>query len=100
MIQHEIEQLVTFAEASKLLPGRPSLNALWRWRTHGVRGVKLETILVGGKRYTSREALQRFIERTTAAADGKVLPSRTTRQRKREDNATNEALLEAGLLPA
>lgn len=43
-----------------------------RWRTRGARGVKLETTMVGGKRITSEEALERFFARVTAIADGKV----------------------------
>lgn len=43
----------------------------------------LETVVIGGRRFTSREALDRFVERTTAAADGQPLPVRTPRQRER-----------------
>ena len=55
MVDINHERLLTFTEAAKSLPGRPNVATLWRWRTAGCRGVKLETILVGGKRYTSRE---------------------------------------------
>jgi hypothetical protein len=44
--------------------------------------VRLETIVVGGLRYTSAEALERFAARCTAAADGTTMPVRTTRQRE------------------
>ncbi len=71
------EHLMSFSAAAKSLPGRPNIATLWRWRTHGVRGVKLETILVGGRRYTSQEALERFSERITAAANGEPSPHRT-----------------------
>jgi hypothetical protein len=57
-------------EASKAFPGRPNASTIWRWHRSGVKGVRLETVVVGSRRYTSREAIQRFIERTTAAADG------------------------------
>jgi hypothetical protein len=30
-------------------------------------------VLIGGRRYTSKEALQRFFARVTAAADGQVV---------------------------
>ncbi len=40
-----------------------------RWRIRGARGVRLETVLAGGQRYTSHEALLRFCAETTAAAD-------------------------------
>ena len=55
---------------------------MWRWRLRGIRGVKLETIKIGGRRFTSAEALARFIEQSTAAADGLPLPTRTNRQRE------------------
>jgi hypothetical protein len=95
MIDPLSESLVTFTEATKLLPGRPNLATLWRWRTAGVRGIKLESVLVGGKRYTSREALQRFVERTTAVADGQPIPSRTSRQAERSRRAARKQNLEA-----
>jgi hypothetical protein len=78
------ERLISLAEATKVLPGRPHLSCLHRWRLRGVAGIKLETVRVGGRRYTSDEALQRFIAAVTAAADGKAVPVRTPRQRVRD----------------
>ena len=49
---------------------RPNRSTVHRWRTRGARGVKLETVLIGGKRFTSEEKLQAFNAATTAAADG------------------------------
>ena len=40
-----------------------------RWRLRGVHGIRLESVVVGGRRMTSHEAIERFIERTTAAVD-------------------------------
>lgn len=80
MIDHNAESLLTMTDASKLLPGRPDAATLWRWRTKGVRGVKLESILYGGRRVTSREALDRFVERLNS--DGS--PERPTTPRKRQ----------------
>ena len=45
-------------------------STVFRWRTRGCRGVKLETILVGNARYSTLEALERFFAGSTAAADG------------------------------
>jgi hypothetical protein len=81
MVDINREQLLTFTQAAKELPGRPNVATLWRWRTAGCRGVRLETVLVGGKRYTSREAIQRFVNATTAAADGIEHSPQTNRQR-------------------
>jgi Protein of unknown function (DUF1580) len=65
------ETLVSLAEAVCLLPGRrPHSSTLWRWYRRGVHGVRLETVVVGGRRFTSRAAIERFIQRTTAARNG------------------------------
>src|SRR5215211_197394 len=82
MIDHEREQMLTMTAATKTLPDRPSVETLWRWRTAGCRGVKLETLLCGGRRYTSREALARFFSATTRAADGQSVRTETPRQRE------------------
>jgi len=50
-------------------------STLHRWRLRGVRGVRLGTVLIGGTRYTSTEALSRFFAATTAAADGQPVES-------------------------
>jgi hypothetical protein len=44
----------------------------------GVRGVRLETVMMGGRRYTSAEAVERFFARLTAArGEPKPAPSGT-----------------------
>ena len=62
-INADTEELETFASARTLFVKVRviSLATLHRWRLHGVRGTKLETCLIGGMRYTSREAIARFI---------------------------------------
>jgi hypothetical protein len=71
-IDPKIEHLYSLAAAAKLLPGEPHLATLHRWRSRGVKGVKLETLVIGGRRFTSLEALGRFIEATTASSDGEA----------------------------
>jgi hypothetical protein len=65
MIDIERERLLTLKEACRAVPGRAqkglALSTVWRWALHGRKGHKLETVLVGGQRYTSREAIQRFV---------------------------------------
>jgi hypothetical protein len=57
------EQLVTLAEAAKDFAGvAVPASTVKRYVYYGVNGVKLETVQVN-KRYTSKEAIQRFIER-------------------------------------
>jgi hypothetical protein len=77
------EAPISLSEASRLLPGRPHIATIHRWRLRGVRGVCLETVLVGGRRYTSRQALERFLAATTAAGGNPATPIRTPSQRER-----------------
>lgn len=55
------ENLLTLAQAAASLPSQPHVSTCHRWRLRGIRGVKLETCLIGGRRYTSREAIARFV---------------------------------------
>jgi len=73
MISLQDENLISLAAAPAEVPGRPHSATLQRWRLKGLCGVKLETVLVGGRRFTSREALERFFNRVTAARDGQPL---------------------------
>lgn len=62
MINIETENLIPFQLATKHIPGRRvSLQTLHRWRLVGVRGAILDTCLIGVTRYTSTEAINRFI---------------------------------------
>lgn len=97
MIDLTTETVFPVTEAPKYIPGRPSLGSCWRWVLKGVGGIKLESILIGGKRFTSVEAIQRFCDRRTAAADGAPLPPRTPSQRQREVTAAERECEEAGL---
>ena len=44
-----------------------AISTIYRWVTHGLRGVKLETAYVGGIRYTSKQAFDRFVQAITNA---------------------------------
>jgi hypothetical protein len=93
MIDHENEQLLSMIAASKLLPGRPNVATLWRWRTAGCRGHRLETILFGGRRYTSREAITRFL----AAINGEPIRAEAPRQRERAVSRAERRAAELGV---
>jgi hypothetical protein len=91
------ETLISLSDARGAFPGgkRLSLATLHRWRLHGVRGTRLETCLIGGLRYTSCEAISRFIGRQNA--DETLSPSITLGQRQRQAEAAQKALAEAGV---
>jgi hypothetical protein len=71
-------------------------TTLWRWCSRGIRGITLETYYRGGRRFTSREAVDRFFEGVTAAS---TPASRTTPNHHRLSNIckAEQVLREAGL---
>jgi hypothetical protein len=66
---------------------RPAPATIWRWLRKGVRGVKLNGVLLGGSWLTTEADFDAFIEQQTAAA---LAPAMET--------ATDEELKAAGLL--
>lgn len=101
MIDIEQETLLTLSAAAKRLPhgraGKPvHVATLHRWAAPGgLQGVRLETIKIGGVRYTSVEALERFIQ--LCSADYAHQKPQTTRQRQREIATAEAALTKAGI---
>ncbi|MBL9090928.1 MAG: DUF1580 domain-containing protein [Planctomycetaceae bacterium] len=61
MIDFATEALITLADAANLTPLRPHVSTIRRWIRIGVRGEILETVRIGGRRLTSREAVSRFL---------------------------------------
>ena len=88
------ESLVTIAEARNVFPGgRRSEGCLERWIKKGIDGVKLEIGWVGRKRFTSREAIRRFLAATMNREPGApivaepmvpTLPIRTPEETERQ----------------
>ncbi len=100
MIDIQNETVVSLTEASKHLPRRragkrPHPATLYRWVQHGVRGVKLEAIQVGGTLCTSLQALQRFCEACTDPSSRP--PSSTSKSREREIKKAEAELAKAGI---
>jgi len=89
------EVLISFHDATRAFPGRAiRKGTLYRWWRKGVRGVRLETILVGGQRYTSREAIERFLLAQNAPAQN---AGRSAAQRTRQSLAARNQLEQLGL---
>jgi uncharacterized protein DUF1580 len=89
-IDTKIEGLISLAAAARLLPERrrgkrPHISCMYRWTTKGCRGVILESVMVGGTRCTSREALTRFISRLTNLQQSGPAPISTTARREHLD---------------
>jgi hypothetical protein len=73
-IDPSVDPLILLKKAAKPLPKPPSPACLWRWHARGIRGVRLETVVVGGRRYTTAAAWCEFVTKLTAnaAADGRL----------------------------
>lgn len=97
-IDVQTETLISFNDArSEFRDGRrKSLATLHRYRLNGVRGVKLETVLIGGLRYTSREAIDRFIAAQNAD-DAPSVPVMTPARRQRQSEAALVELVRMGV---
>lgn len=85
MIDLKEESVLSLVEAAKKLPRRragkkPHVATLYRWASHGLKGIRLETIQVGGTLCTSLEALQRFFDGLGAQSGVRTLPTTPTRE--------------------
>lgn len=52
-----------------------NVATIWRWCTKGVRGVRLESLVIGGRRVTTEEAFERFIAATNPEASATATPT-------------------------
>lgn len=66
------DRLITLQEVVNYLPRRRGrkihYSTVFRWVTKGARGRVLRSILVGGVRFTSVEALEQFLNTPSAAS--------------------------------
>ena len=72
-----------------------SVGTVWRWFLKGVKGHKLESACIGGRRFTSEEALRRFVAKINAGP-GETPAVRTPKQRDRAIDAAEAELIRAG----
>ncbi len=101
------ETVFSFAEAIRKLPNgcqnkRLHVSVLYRWVNAGLRSkdgqiVRLEMVKIGGRAYTSQEALQRFFDRLTGDQSIVTPPPITSRQRLRQIEQAEERLRRKGI---
>ncbi|MCC7337879.1 MAG: DUF1580 domain-containing protein [Pirellulaceae bacterium] len=94
------ETVIPINKAARHYPyGRPSLATVYRHLGRGCRGARLESFVAGGRRYTTVEAIRRFVAQTTANSPGAPLPpSRpTNRQREAEIRKAESEATAAGI---
>jgi hypothetical protein len=95
------EDMLTLTEAIAYIPTHPDIKTLYAWTYTGCKGVVLETITVGSKRCTSKQALQRFYEKLNdpqrrEVARKKMLRGRSENQKKKAAIRAGEKLRKAG----
>lgn len=102
-IDYENETIITLGETCRAFPPNGASDAtIARWIQRGVRVkatgefVKLETFVSGGRRYSSREAIARFIAAQNAD-DDPATPAITASQRKRQSEAARTELARMGV---
>ena len=71
------ETLLSLVEACAHFPVKSSRATLERWIRKGCRGIVLETVLICGKRYTSKEAIDRFIRGQLQVEAEKAQPTQS-----------------------
>jgi hypothetical protein len=66
------ERPLTLPEAAaylgRLTGQKPHESTIWRWCLKGCKGVRLESVCIGSKRYVTVPALARFIAARSSAA--------------------------------
>ena len=103
MIQIHSERLIPIPKVPAYLESRGfhrvHISAVYRWTKSGSRGVRLESLRIGGQKVTSIEAIQRFIEATTRNSTGGSLPPSkpTSRQREAAIRKAERDLAKAGI---
>lgn len=55
-------RILTLNDAAALIASHPGVPTLHRWISHGVRGVQLKSVLIGGRRMIRLEDLEEFME--------------------------------------
>lgn len=89
---------LTLPEAAASLPSRPHLSTLHRWRLRGIRGVRLRTCLIGGRRFTRPEWLHEFVIASSHAGESSRPPGAApTTAREQAVSSAHAALDAAGI---
>ena len=95
------ETLISIAEACKRFPQHPNIQTLYRWLIKGVRGARLESMLIGNSRMTSEEAIERSKRRqlnNVATEPSKYVKPSSAKVRPMPSSKVEAELKELGLV--
>jgi hypothetical protein len=69
MIDLESETMLPLGEAARNFPGgERHISTVHRYRLHGIAGIRLECLRLGGRWFTSKESMRRFLARLNASS--------------------------------
>jgi len=68
MLKYQGQKLYTIPEAAKQIPGGVCDATIRLWIRDGYKGVKLDCVRIGGRRYVAAGSLENFMRATTAVA--------------------------------
>jgi hypothetical protein len=91
-----LERRLSFSQAARR--EGVHLTTVWRWTLAGAGDFKLKFWILGGRRFTSIDAIEEFIAARTAAATDEEAPVRTNRQHAAAQAAARKKLEAAGVL--
>ena len=100
MIDTTTQRYIPIKVLAKEIPGRNGESIHWmtvgRWcRPPGLRGIVLESAIIGNQRCVTREALEKFIEQVTRAAnDDRPVQAIATRSRREKNKAVRDSIAE------
>jgi hypothetical protein len=81
--------LAAAKEIARITGKKPNRSMIYRWSNRGIAGVRLPAISIGGERYTTREAIKRFLLAAEEARHSKT--SKQTSEGIRKSKKKSEA---------
>lgn len=82
------DQYFPLNDAGQFIPGRPHRATVWRWALRGIkrggRTVKLNTVAVGARRYTTHADIERFLMECNGSLELPPQPVSGSFQRRAE----------------
>lgn len=101
MLPLDPAKFVPLSDVPAMLPARPNgrkvhISAVYRWASKGVKGVRLETVRIAGALFTTREAVEDFINAAAQPVEVRVVPDRLAE--RRQAIAAARLAVELGLL--
>jgi hypothetical protein len=85
---------LTIDEAAALCPGRPHRHTVYRWHLYGIRGKRLDAKKINGRLYTSRDALEAFLDAIQTSRDTFIVTAPDTETKSKQRAARARKRLE------